>query len=112
MPYIKQEIRGEIDPAINALIADIRKSCNKQINYGQDRDKYDDFIEGVLNYTITRIMLNTIKTDFTKLRYKHINRITGVLMQVLDEFNRRVKDKYEAKATETYGDLREYEDIF
>jgi len=99
MPYIKKENRGYIDVYINAFIKSLQDTYN------------EDDIEGILNYTITRILCNCIKPKDSEWRYKYINRASGVLTQIQSEFNRRVKDPYEATCIGKNGDLEEFKNM-
>lgn len=91
MPYITKEDREKVDPAIDILI--------EKLNLW-----HEDFIEGVMNYTITRL-LNEMPRFPGKWRYKYINRAIGVLECVKLEFYRRLAGPYEDKAILKNGDI-------
>ncbi len=89
MPYIKPERRTELDELIEGI---------------QEELGVVDW-EGDLNYVITRL----IGGLWTKeKRYFTIARICGVLVNVKDEFYRRVAVPYEDKAVQKNGDVPEY----
>ena len=96
MPYIKQEYRDKIDPEIDALI--------EKLNLW-----HEDFVEGIMNYTITRILCEGVPRPRGVWRYKWINRIIGVLECVKLEFYRRLAGPYEDGAISKSGDLTCYE---
>ena len=94
MPYIKQEIRNQLDEEIN-LISNKIKSFS------------DDEKEGILNYTISRILSNSLPTN--QWRYKYINRTVGILECIKLEFYRRLAAPYENNAIKTNKDIPEYD---
>ena len=91
VPYINQDRREALEPAIEALAAQIRE-------LGGD-------YEGDLNYTLTRLCIEVMPAT----RYVHIARITGVLENVKQEFYRRLAGPYEDEKIEQSGDVRGYE---
>ena len=91
MPYIPKEDRPEIDKNIEPLAEVVKKGAGK---YGGD-------YEGILNYTITKLVLLVLP----ERRYKHVARITGVLENVKQEFYRRFAAKYEDEQIEKNGDV-------
>lgn len=91
MPYVKQEDRDQVDRAIDNLVA-------------QMRDFTEDEIEGILNYSITRL-LNEAMTKDGHWRYKKINRAVGVLECLKMEFYRRLAAPYENAAIRKNNDL-------
>lgn len=95
MPYIKQEIREVLDPSIESLILEINKF-----------EKED--VEGILNYSITRIINNCIKESDAEWRYRHLNRCIGVLECAKIEMYRRLGSFLEDSAIAKNGDLKEY----
>lgn len=68
----------------------------------------EDNIEGLMNYTVTNL-LDAMKVNSDHWRYKHINRVVGVLDCIKMEFYRRLAANYEDSAKETNGDLSIYE---
>jgi hypothetical protein len=95
MPYIKNEQRNEIDLEINALIEKLNTFS-------------EDSIEGVMNYTITRLVCESVPRPKGEWRYKWINRIVGTLECVKQEFYRRLAFKYEDSVILKNGDIGEY----
>ena len=94
MPYIKQELRSELDKGIDQLAAEIVEKTNAEIDFA-----------GMLNYTVTRLIHKIILLRFNRLRYWHSAAVRGVLMDVADEFYRRVIAPYEDKQIVANGDV-------
>ena len=102
MPYINKELQQKTHcPDSSSLDVEIR--CLADMIAGSYQD---DELEGVLNYTITRLVTRTLGR--TGWRYKFINRAVGVLECVKLEFYRRLAAPYEDKAIENNGDIPEY----
>lgn len=102
MPYIPKADREELDKHIESLVsAVIRVTAWK----GEKTE-----VMGLLNYTITRIVMGVIKRGFLKIRYWHSPAIRGMLKDVGDEMYRRVFHKYEDQAIKKNGDIPEYEE--
>lgn len=72
MPYIKQEIRDKIDGEIDGLVGAILKN-------------YDTSLEGVVNYSITRV----IDKIYGEGGYKAHNAAIGVLECIKLEYYRK-----------------------
>jgi broad-specificity NMP kinase len=87
MPYIKQEIRRELDPGIKELIIKLRQ---QQWN------------AGCINYVCTRILWEYFRWDRS---YTTINSIVGVLECVKTEFERRMVRQYEEEKITENGDI-------
>ena len=98
MPYIKQEVRAGIDDSIDELMMSILKECIRQ--------KAD--LEGVMNYTLTSLLLRTYQELHGAPRYAHFNNIIGVLECCKLEMYRRAAAPYEDKAKRTNNDLGEF----
>lgn len=96
MPYIQQETRSALDPAIDALLEALAK-VRAQLNP-------NDF-KGVLNYTLTRIVAGA----FPNVRYSNIADVIGALECVKLEFYDRIARPYEDKKRSQEGDVKEYE---
>lgn len=92
MPYIKQEYRELLDFHIDSLV--------DQINNNFQPEEVD----GILNYTITRILTNNSQ----KWRYRDVNRNIGVLECAKFELYRRIGNCLEDNAVLKNGDLNEY----
>lgn len=82
MPYIPQEQRRALDGAIESLASAVRRFHDGVNNAS---------IAGVLNYCITRLMLESAKPA----RYHDIALLTGVLENVKQEFYRMFAAPYE-----------------
>ena len=93
MPYITQDRRDILDPAINAI--------NEKIEIGN---------EGELNYVITRIAARWMLHQ-GKLAYAKVNATAGVLQKVLAEFDARVTLPYEVLKAHLNGDIPEYKEV-
>lgn len=91
MPYIPDEQRQDLDPAIDRLAGQIRALSAKQ----------EGDYEGLLNYSVTRLSLQVIP----ERRYKHIARVSGVLANVYSEFYRRYVGPFEEEAAAKHGDV-------
>lgn len=85
MPYIKQERRKELDPAIEALVEALLNSNSKPVVHMMN--------EGDCNYVISKIMHGFIASSGVK--YKNLNAAVGVLECAKAEFIRMVVSPYE-----------------
>lgn len=113
MPYIDQETRDKIDPAINALVESImatEEDDGSRVSVEQRAINLGNKIEGIMNYTITKL-LNACMIG-GQPRYKKINRIVGVLECVKLEFYRRLAAAYEDGAVAKNGDMPCYSRFF
>lgn len=84
MPYITQENRDTVEPALQALLDDML---------------FGDV--GLVNYVITRIVTETLGCA----AYSEINNAIGVLECAKQELYRRVAAPYEDKKKEVNGDV-------
>jgi hypothetical protein len=111
MPYINEEMQtrnnapadlyGQIhslDQQVDELILTIRARFSK------------DELEGVCNYTISRIIAGVMKPK-DGWRYKWLNRAYGTFLSAAAEFYRRLVAPYEDKCIEKNGDIPEYEEF-
>lgn len=87
MPYIKQDLRPDIDNLVEPLIEHIKSLSI------EDQD-------GVLNYALTKV----IKKVYPQ-KYYHLNRALGVLTAVIQEFYRKVVAPYEETKIKQNGDV-------
>ncbi len=87
MPYIKKEYREKLDPKIDALIDELRKTPVEDL-------------DGQVNYVIFRLLLHLYPP-----RYFNYNRAIGVLSCVIQEFYRRHVAPYEDKKISETGDI-------
>jgi hypothetical protein len=98
MPYIKEDLRPELDTHIDALAdAIVLASGNSEFGFA-----------GLLNYACTRVAMRILDKRTLDVRYGHIALVTGVLKNVADEFYRRVAVPYEDKQMIINGDVAEY----
>jgi len=103
MPYIKPEIRNNLEPEISQLV-------NKIVSEAQKDDPKTDFV-GILNYVFTTVALKTTKKLFGQMRYWLIASLTGLFHNIADEFYRRLGASYENKQIEKSGDIEVYQDF-
>lgn len=109
MPYVpskktdgKAEDREVLDPLAKNLADGIAKVSKKYA--------YDGAFVGELNYSLTRLIqhlprsLQEIQGFKSELRYWIYASIVGVLVDVKDEYKRRVNTAYEAAQIEKSGD--------
>ena len=83
MPYIKKELRKEVDTEINSLVSGLK-------NLIEDNSSIR---AGVLNYTITKPLPEIYTLD--KVRYSNLNEIIGKFECCKPEFYRRGVVPYE-----------------
>ena len=100
MPYISQNQREEIDGAINALVAQIVDLENCKGDETVDRRNLD----GVLNYTVTRLLHGVLDIR-SRPRYTKFNTALGVLEGIKLELYRRLVGPYENIKIEENGDV-------
>lgn len=91
MPYIKQDKRDVLDPAIAAVVDALRQL--------ESDDESNNF-EGNVNYVFTRIIAKSYNTS-----YRSINDVKGVLAAVRDEYERRIAGPHEAQKCFENGDV-------
>ena len=93
MPYIKPEFRKRLAASLDQLVLDL---------HSFDEDE----IEGVLNYTISVLLLRGLNpSGLSEWKYRHHNRAAGILDCISKELYRRQTSPYEDKAIETNGDV-------
>ena len=90
MPYIEQELRAQLDPAINELRSVLAR-VNKLKRYG------------AVNYTITCLIDRLYGEDV--FNYEAITKILGTLEAIKLEFYRRAAAPYENKKIKQNGDV-------
>ena len=90
MPYITQDQRDELDVYITDTINQLRKMSSR---HGEG------YIDGVLNYTVTRIVVEGMKPA-TGWRYWILARAYAVFMAAGAEFYRRALSPYETDKSE------------
>ena len=89
MPYIDQALRLDVDSSVDAIATRLDSRWEP----------------GVVNYTITRILIRWWKDTYQGGRYKTICLIMGTLVCVAFEFYRRVAAGYEDKKAKENGDV-------
>lgn len=94
MPYINEDQRFEIDGVIDQLARQVNS-----LGSGDPRD-----LDGVLNYTITRLLHNVLDIRENP-RYTKFNTALGVLEGVKLELYRRLVGPYEDIKIEENGDV-------
>lgn len=110
MPYIKNEMRTEIDREINDLIHAIDAECTHFTTPQETALNYDK-LGGVLNYTFTKIMKH-FYTDgvdaggIPLTNYARLERAVGMISSVKTEFERRVVAPYEDTKIYENGDVQ------
>lgn len=97
MPYIAKELRGELDPLIDALAERLTAQARAA--------GYDGAFTGLLNYACTRLALGVVKRRFGGLRYWLIAALTGVFHNMATEFYRRLAIPYEDRQMAQSGDV-------
>ena len=93
MPYIKQELRDVVDKEIIALVEKLRP-----YPYNESLDIFKS--PGVLNYILTKIILESGPVDYTD-----INNLIGALECCKLELYRRIAVPYEDKKIQENGDV-------
>jgi len=99
MPYIEPDQRDTLDPAIDALIEQIKRT---QAAAG-DPTAY----AGLMNYACTRLALGVIP----ERRYASIATVTGVFHNIINEFYRRYAVPYEEAKITDNGDVYDQEPV-
>lgn len=97
MPYIYPDMRAKIDTAIAYLVDDI----NRQF---PDAD-----VDGVLNYTVSKVVSGVLPVNGADTKYATIARAVAVFECAKLEFYRRVAGPKEDAAIVANGDVEEYE---
>lgn len=91
MPYIKQEKRDVLNPAIDQVLSALRQLAS---------DDPDNNFEGNMNYVITSLIAKSYNVS-----YRDINDVRGMLACVADEYYRRVAGPYENQKAFENGDV-------
>jgi len=99
MPYIPQQpLREKLDPIIEELVDTIVSVIDDDM----------DLLLGVLNYTITRIVLRPFLIMVGKIRYAMSPKVRGVLLDVQSEIYDRLIRDYEDTKVKENGDVPEF----
>lgn len=96
MPYIKQEQRQVLDPAIDALI----EKMNGLASEAATPEAGHLELAGILNYCCTKLGLGVIPVR----KYWAIALKSGVFHNIADEFYRRYAAPYEDEKIAQNGD--------
>ena len=88
MPYITQDKRNLLDPKIDDLAKEAMKTN-------------PEHIEGILNYCITKLILQCMQT----VKYSEINKMVGALECCKLEFYQRLAIPYEMMKANENGDV-------
>lgn len=91
MPYIKQEPRMSLAPHIQLLVEQMRLEANED----------DGAMAGILNYTCTKLALGC----YPKRRYYTLAMVTGVFINIAQEYYRRWAAPYEDEKLAENGDV-------
>ncbi len=91
MPYITQDKREVLDPAIEELITALR---------GLQSDDPEDNTEANLNYVLSRLLDRMYISS-----YREINNAIGMLFTTALEYYRRVAAPYEDQKRHDEGDV-------
>ncbi|MDE1830600.1 MAG: hypothetical protein KGI25_09785 [Thaumarchaeota archaeon] len=91
MPYIKQEKRDVLNPAIDAVVSALRQL---------ESDDENNNFEGNVNYVFSSIIAKAYDTS-----YRSINDVVGGLTCVKDEYYARVAVPYEKQKAFENGDV-------
>jgi len=95
MPYIKQNKRDDLDKQIDKLLTAIKFTASGE----------PENLEGIMNYTITKLVHEFYGSDEFSTSYKQISKATGMLENVKQEYYRKVASPYEDIAEEKNGKL-------
>jgi hypothetical protein len=95
MPYIKEELRDKLDDSIEQLLEDLYYKVPSEE------------LDGVLNYTLTRILVGAHQRHTDTVRYKSINSMMGTLECMKQELYRKVAVWYEELAELKNGKVAE-----
>lgn len=94
MPYIKQDLRTELDPHIDLLI----EKMNEMTVDNPEQ------IDGILNYVITVLMRN-LYGNSTNTSYTELNAVIGVVFCAALEHYRTVAAPHEDQKKFENGDV-------
>jgi len=98
MPYIKQDKRDVLDPAIEQL---------HQTLVDMEIDDDQNNMEGNINYAVTRLLM-MVYGDRDSTRYTQINDALGVLDAISKEYYRIVAAPYEDQKRFENGDVTRF----
>ena len=93
MPYIKQDKRDVLDPAIDEIVSRLR---------GLQLDDPSDNIQGNMNYIVSRLLDKLYNAN-----YQEVNNGVGMLICATLEYYRRMAAPYEDQKIYENGDAYE-----
>lgn len=101
MPYVDKKTRDYLDDPIDNLTIELEK-C------GQEHKEST----GNLNYSITKLILGYL--DYLKeknglISYEDLSKVRAVLLDISDEYYRRILSKYEGLALDKNGDVEGFD---
>lgn len=94
MPYIKAVTRKELEESIDQLATNLAALSKDNTDY-----------PGNLNYTITSLILKSLKIKFGNFKYWQAAMVDGVLSNIGREFYRKKCADYEEEKIKENGDL-------
>lgn len=92
MPYIKQDRRAVLDPAIQALVEQLT-------HFSENKEP----VVGEVNYVISKLLVGIVRKR--GISYTLANNLSGVLPCVDKEFYRRWVAPYEDEKIKENGDI-------
>ena len=95
MPYVHNDVRLWVNPALNGLLVDLSNLL-------------DNERAGAVNYCITRIVAGAMKPE-KGWNYESLLKAHGTFGAAAEEFYRRLIAPYEDVKIEKNGDIPEYE---
>lgn len=102
MPYIAASSRPKLDRNIDTLVDTIVADA---------ADSGDELSAiGLLNYSITRLILATFKKLFPR-KYWRFPLLKGLMVDIGDEIQDRIQRNFEDSKRELNGDLKEFDDF-
>jgi len=114
MPYVDAEIRRALEMAIQSLGADIQKFADVKVAKRGIIGFHDNesIMEaaGILNYTITSLVLYTLGSVEVPT-YAKLALMDGVLSTAREELYRKVSAPYEDKKCAENGEVYSDEDV-
>ena len=101
MPYLRQETRNELDPAIDCLLTAILE----HISGAETDDNAMAEAGGLLNYCFNMLACGVLTCAAEQTRYAHLERLMGTFESAKLEFYRKMAAPYEDKKAEENGEV-------
>lgn len=95
MPYIKEEVRKELEPELQALL----------LRMSRTTVDYETTLDGMIVYVITELVKATYSTRKYRNKFDDLASVIGLLESAKLEFYRRVVSPYEDSKIEENGDV-------